>query len=79
MNWIPATQKPPAYQVVLLAFAPTGRMHDYTTGWWADRANGGKGAWVGLALNQSPPTYPLEDGAVEYWATIEAPKGKVTP
>ena len=79
MNWIPATQKPPAYEVVLLALDTASISTEFTTGWWADLANGGNGAWVGLALNQNPPTYPLEDGAVEFWATIEAPKGEVQP
>lgn len=79
MSWIPATQKPSAYEVVLLALDTPSISTEFTTGWWADLANGGKGSWVGLALNQSPPTYPLEEWAVKHWAAIEAPKDEVQP
>lgn len=79
MNWIPTTQKPLAYEVVLLALDTPSISTEFTTGWWADLANGGMGAWVGLALNQSPPTYQLEEWAVVCWAAIEAPQSKVQP
>lgn len=73
MRWIDAdASKPPDYEVVLLRTIG-GSNADYTTGWWASKSNGGRGAWIGLALNQSPPTYRMLDGAVALWSYIEPP------
>lgn len=52
-----------AYEPVFLALT----RDDYTTGHWAPSAS----CWVGYALNQSPPYYTLEDGAVKYWSVID--------
>lgn len=66
-KWITVKIKPPAYEPVFLALT----RDDYTTGHWASKV----GHWVGYALNQTPPIYVLEEGAVKYWAAIEPPKG----
>jgi hypothetical protein len=76
MIWNPAEQKPRDYEEVLLAMV--GGRH-YTTGYWASGANMGKGAWIGLALNQSPPVYQLEKCLVKYWEAIEEPKEEAQP
>ena len=60
---------PPPYELVLLQLAGD----EYTTGWYAPQANNGTGIWMGVALNQSPPQYRLEDGAVEKWCKIVRP------
>ena len=63
--WNLESNKPEPYKTVLLRLIGD----DFTTGWWADKA----GHWVGLALNQSPPTYQLEDACVTHWQSIEPP------
>ena len=60
---------PEPYEVVLLQLIGD----EYTTGWYASLANHALGAWMGLSLNQSPPQYRLEDGAVEKWCKIVRP------
>ena len=60
---------PPPYELVLLQLVGD----EYTTGWYASLANHAFGAWMGLALNQSPPHYQIEDGAVEKWCEIVRP------
>lgn len=70
MNWKPASEKPEAYKTVLLALM--GKNNKYTTGWYAAPAD----KWIGLAMNQSPPTYELESWAVTHWCEIEPPAGQ---
>lgn len=60
---------PPPYELVLLQLVGD----EYTTGWHAPLANNGNGAWMALALNQSPPQYRIEDGTVEKWCKIVRP------
>lgn len=60
---------PPPYEIVLLQLVGD----EYTTGWYASLANQALGAWMGLALNQSPAQYRIEDGAVEKWCCIVRP------
>lgn len=77
MRWIDAdASKPPDYETVLIRTIGGKNAH-YTTGWWASKANNGQGAWIGLALNQSPPHYEMFDGAVQMWSYIEPPVTEV--
>lgn len=62
-KWISEKTKPQAYEPVFLALT----CDDYTTGHWASKV----GHWIGYALNQTPPIYVLEEGAVKYWMIIE--------
>lgn len=57
-KWISEKTKPPAYEPVFLALT----RDDYTTGHWASKAN----HWIGYALNQTPPTYILDEGLDDY-------------
>lgn len=74
MQWTSEAQKPEDYKVVLLQ---TIGGH-FTTGWYAPQANNGTGAWIGLALNQSPPVYEIEPGFVKAWCEIAPPDDEST-
>jgi len=60
---------PPPHELVLIQLVGD----EYTTGWHAPQANNGNGAWMGMALNQSPPQYRIEDDFVEKWCKIVRP------
>lgn len=60
---------PPPYELILLQLVGD----EYTTGWYSSLANKGDGAWMGMALNQSPPQFRIEEGFVEKWCEIVRP------
>jgi hypothetical protein len=62
VNWKSETEKPPAYETVLLALGD-----DFTTGYWAEKAQ----RWIGFAFDRSPPIYRLANGSVIFWSNIE--------
>ena len=61
-GWNSCNDKPEPHRVVLLQMAGG----EFTTGWWSDMA----GAWIGLALNQSPPVYAFAHNSVLRWMEI---------
>jgi len=63
--WQSENVKPPDFQTVFLYLIGD----DVTTGWYSSKA----ASWIGLALNQSPPTYRIEPGFVTHWQIIERP------
>jgi len=68
--WKNASEElPPSNELVLLQLVGD----EYTTGWYSSFSNNGNGAWMGMALNQSPPQFRIADGAVEKWCEIVRP------
>jgi len=63
--WQSENVKPPDFQTVFLYLIGD----DVTTGWYSSKAD----SWIGLAFNQSPPTYKIEPGAVTHWQIVLRP------